>query len=72
MIQKAGISINRKKVPGQDFSITADLLLHKKYLLVQKGKKELLPGESKLMQTLYCISGMVLMKRYLNILTFHS
>src|SRR6478736_4734826 len=31
MIQNGGISINRKKVPGQDFSITADLLLHKKY-----------------------------------------
>ena len=39
MIQNGGISINRKKVPGQDFSITTDLLLHKKYLLVQKGKK---------------------------------
>jgi len=39
MIQNGGISINRKKVPGQDFSITSDLLLHKKYLLVQKGKK---------------------------------
>jgi tyrosyl-tRNA synthetase len=39
MIQNGGISINRKKVAGQDFSITADLLLHKKYLLVQKGKK---------------------------------
>ncbi|HEX5153655.1 MAG TPA: tyrosine--tRNA ligase [Parafilimonas sp.] len=39
MIQNGGISINRKKVPGQDFSITADLLLHNKYLLVQKGKK---------------------------------
>jgi tyrosyl-tRNA synthetase len=39
MIQNGGISINRKKVPGQDFSITTDMLLHKKYLLVQKGKK---------------------------------
>jgi len=39
MIQNGGISINRKKIPGQDFSITTDLLLHKKYLLVQKGKK---------------------------------
>ena len=39
MIQNGGISINRKKVPGQDFSITSNLLLHKKYLLVQKGKK---------------------------------
>jgi len=39
MIQNGGISINRKKVSGQDFSITTDMLLHKKYLLVQKGKK---------------------------------
>jgi tyrosyl-tRNA synthetase len=39
MIQNGGVSINRKKVPGLDFNISADMLLHNKYLLVQKGKK---------------------------------
>jgi tyrosyl-tRNA synthetase len=38
MIQNGGISINRKKVTT-DFMVTADQLLHNKYLLVQKGKK---------------------------------
>jgi tyrosyl-tRNA synthetase len=39
MIQNGGVSINRKKVSGAEFSVSANLLLHKKYLLVQKGKK---------------------------------
>jgi len=39
MIQNGGVSINRNKVSGLEFSVSADLLLHKKYLLVQKGKK---------------------------------
>jgi tyrosyl-tRNA synthetase len=39
MIQNGGISINRKKVNGLDFVISKELLLHNKYLLVQKGKK---------------------------------
>ena len=39
MIQNGGVSINRKKITGFDFSVSADLLLHDKYLLVQKGKK---------------------------------
>jgi len=39
MVQNGGISINRKKVAALDFTITAELLLHNKYLLVQKGKK---------------------------------
>ena len=38
-IQGGGVSINKQKVPGTDFSISAQLLLNDKYLLVQKGKK---------------------------------
>lgn len=39
MIQNGGISINREKISGTEISLTDSLLLHKKYLLVQKGKK---------------------------------
>lgn len=39
MIQGGGISINRKKVEGIDFTVSSSLLLHNQYLLVQKGKK---------------------------------
>jgi tyrosyl-tRNA synthetase len=39
MIQNGGISINRNKVEDIQFHIGADLLLHEKYILVQKGKK---------------------------------
>ena len=39
MIQNGGLSINRKKVDNTDLRIDASLLLHKKYLLLQKGKK---------------------------------
>ncbi|HSN60915.1 MAG TPA: tyrosine--tRNA ligase [Ferruginibacter sp.] len=39
MIQGGGVSINRKKVEAIDMKIESSLLLHDKYLLVQKGKK---------------------------------
>ncbi|MEP6466430.1 MAG: tyrosine--tRNA ligase [Parafilimonas sp.] len=39
MIQNGGVSINRKKISAIDFMISPDMLLHHKYLLVQKGKK---------------------------------
>ena len=39
LIQGGGISINRKKVDAIQFSVDASLLLHGKYILVQKGKK---------------------------------
>src|ERR1700759_3970363 len=39
MIQNGGISINRKKIDSLQFNVDNSLLLHKKYLLVQKGKK---------------------------------
>ncbi|MDE1191535.1 MAG: tyrosine--tRNA ligase [Arachidicoccus sp.] len=39
MLQNGGISINRKKAEDIQLQITATMLLHKKYLLVQKGKK---------------------------------
>ena len=39
MIQNGGLSINRKKAEGTELKIESTLLLHNKYLLVQKGKK---------------------------------
>jgi tyrosyl-tRNA synthetase len=39
MVQGGGISINRKKVENIDMQINSSLLLHSKYLLAQKGKK---------------------------------
>lgn len=39
LIQGGGISINRKKVESVDWTVGPELLLHGKYLLVQKGKK---------------------------------
>jgi tyrosyl-tRNA synthetase len=39
MIQNGGVSINRKKISVSEFRVSGDLLLHAKYLLVQKGKK---------------------------------
>ena len=38
-IQGGGVSLNRKKVEGIDLFVNDTLLLHQKYLLVQKGKK---------------------------------
>lgn len=39
MVQQGGISINRNKVDDVTMKIREDLLLHNKYILVQKGKK---------------------------------
>ncbi|HMU11318.1 MAG TPA: tyrosine--tRNA ligase [Ferruginibacter sp.] len=39
MVQGGGVSINRNKVESTDMKIGPALLLHNKYLLVQKGKK---------------------------------
>jgi tyrosyl-tRNA synthetase len=39
MVQGGGVSINRKKVDDAQATLNAALLLHGKYLLVQKGKK---------------------------------
>ena len=39
MVQGGGVSINRHKAEGIDMKIDGSLLLHGKYLLVQKGKK---------------------------------
>jgi len=38
-IQGGGVSINRKKIDNLQLAIDSSLLLHEKYLLVQKGKK---------------------------------
>ncbi|MBL7725782.1 MAG: tyrosine--tRNA ligase [Chitinophagaceae bacterium] len=38
-VQGGGVSINRKKVEAADYKIDPSLLLHDKYILVQKGKK---------------------------------
>jgi len=39
MIQGGGISINRKKIDNVQLAIGTDLLLHDKYILVQKGRR---------------------------------
>ena len=39
MIQNGGVSINRKKVENVNVNIDNNMLLHNKYILVQKGKK---------------------------------
>jgi tyrosyl-tRNA synthetase len=39
MVQGGGVSINRKKVEGIDVKVDGSMLLHQKYVLVQKGKK---------------------------------
>ena len=40
-IQGGGLSINKQKVTGLDYAVTAAHLLNDKYLLIQKGKKEM-------------------------------
>lgn len=47
MVQNGGISINRNKVEDIGFIVGAGLLLHKKYILVQKGKKNFYLVEAK-------------------------
>ena len=39
MVQGGGVSINRKKIEGIELKVDISLLLHSKYILVQKGKK---------------------------------
>lgn len=39
MIQNGGVSINRHKVEDMQTTVNSNMLLHGKYLLVQKGKK---------------------------------
>lgn len=39
MVQNGGVSINRNKVSDTNMKVEESLLLHNKYLLVQKGKK---------------------------------
>ena len=39
MVQQGGVSINRNKVADPGMKLASSLLLHDKYLLVQKGKK---------------------------------
>jgi tyrosyl-tRNA synthetase len=38
-IQNGGVSINRKKIEDAQMAINSSVLLHEKYILVQKGKK---------------------------------
>ncbi|HOZ51230.1 MAG TPA: tyrosine--tRNA ligase [Chitinophagaceae bacterium] len=40
MVANGGVSINKSKVPDTEFNVTSSNLLNKKYMLVQKGKKE--------------------------------
>jgi len=45
MIQNGGVSINRKKVEDPQLMISHSILLHNKYLLVQKGRKNYYLGK---------------------------
>jgi len=45
MIQNGGVSINRKKISDIQMIIDSSFLLHEKYLLVQKGKKNYYLGK---------------------------
>lgn len=47
MIQQGGVSINRDKVENITMSITGSALLHEKYILIQKGKKNYYLIEAK-------------------------
>ncbi|HCL84114.1 MAG TPA: tyrosine--tRNA ligase, partial [Chitinophagaceae bacterium] len=47
LVQNGGISINRNKVENIQFHISTKLLLHKKYILVQRGKKNFYLVEAK-------------------------
>ncbi|MBC7868076.1 MAG: tyrosine--tRNA ligase, partial [Gloeobacteraceae cyanobacterium ES-bin-316] len=38
-VQGGGVSMNRKKIESIDLNLDSSLLLHEKYLLIQKGKK---------------------------------
>jgi tyrosyl-tRNA synthetase len=39
MLQNGGLSVNRKKIDTPTFIIDETLLLHRKYIIIQKGKK---------------------------------
>ena len=39
MVQGGGVSINRKKIESVELKVDISLVLHNKYILVQKGKK---------------------------------
>ncbi len=47
MIQNGGVSINRNKVDNIQFIIGTEHLLHEKYILIQKGKKNFYLVEAK-------------------------
>ncbi len=40
MVQSGGVSLNKAKVPAIDFKVVGANLLHQRYLLIQKGKKD--------------------------------
>ncbi|MBX9785496.1 MAG: hypothetical protein K2X48_19610 [Chitinophagaceae bacterium] len=39
MVQGGGVSINRKKADAIDMKVDTTLLLHNKYILLQKGRR---------------------------------
>ena len=38
-IQGGGVSINRKKIESVELKVDSSFLLHQRYILIQKGKK---------------------------------
>jgi len=47
LIQGGGVSINRDKLSDTSMNISAANLLHEKYILIQKGKKNYYLIEAK-------------------------
>ncbi len=47
LIQSGGLRINRRKIEDIQFNVNGQLLLHDKYLLIQKGKKNFYLVETK-------------------------
>lgn len=39
MVQSGGVSLNKEKISGVDYRLEKDKLLHQRYYLIQKGKK---------------------------------
>ncbi len=38
-IQGGGVSVNRKKIESVELKVDSSFLLHQRYILIQKGKK---------------------------------
>ena len=48
LTQGGGVSVNKEKLDAFDREITSDDLINGKYIIVQRGKKELFPHHCKI------------------------